>query len=770
MKTLQKLAITTLATVLFIPFASAQATPTPEQMLPAGIDIVLNVDLTQPNPFMPWIEEWETNMNGSNVVTITEDGPASASEDEILFRLITQNPFTFAMSEVEPADEDLYPFPDLYIFGQMSESDFDDLIAANLYGEEEPTITEHNSTQIYELNSDMFLFHYNGIDIVTSSIESAMALIDTYENSGDSLGKTDFWQNSQNRLSGEGFFNIYVDTSFAISDPDTNYILEELGFNQTLIHLITGEIFGINQVEDGYEFEVYVEGDEALLEENDMMFDKYNFTPELYKTMSGHNIILYTENSGADHWKDDFLKTFSDDSEFLDIYDEMVTSIDEEIGINIDEDLFPYLTGNNAIAVHNSEQLMPAITAVFKSSLSFKDTLDQLNDSITDANLMNDSYQQQLHLISGQYFVHHMMNDPDLGEVDLWLGLTSDNLLVISTHHELPIIFRNAGDMTLNEGFAMNFEGAQSNTSSLFYMDFQNLADYIEYGMTENGATEEELQEIADFAAPWHNLYMISFADRNQTWGNGFLGVDHEMLAALDWDSFFEGFFFGTSSVYNDATFEPLEPFDLTVTRLFCDVQKDDWFYTYITDLSGMNVVQGYSDGCFRPNDPVTRAEFVKMMMAGLDAIDYEYSPIPTSVPAYFGDVNNEWFANYVNTAAANSFVEGYEDDTFRPNNSISRAEAVQALYGIGAMEKPLGFSPFTDVHSGDWFNTAVTAMYNANIISGKSQSIFDPHTDITRAEAAKIIDLYLDHIVAQMELDAWIDDATITEEEYDMM
>ncbi|MEZ4087295.1 MAG: S-layer homology domain-containing protein [Candidatus Gracilibacteria bacterium] len=762
MKTLQKFAVATLCAVFFIPFAEAQSVPTPEQMLPANIDIVVSADLTQPNPFTPLIEAWEEDMVGNNVVTITEDGPASPSEDDILFRFLTQKPFTFAMNTVEATEEDPYPMPDMYLFGDLSDQDFEDLIASRLYEDEEPTSSDHNGTTIYEVSSDMYIFQYIDIDVVTSSLESAQTLIDTYENNGDSLSKKDFWQNSEDHITIDGFVSMYVDPAFAAQDLEAQELFEELGLNKSLIGLMTGEIFRLGQTEDGFDFQMYVEGDQDKLEELDMEFDKYNFTPSLYKTISGNNIILYTENNGANEWKEDFLKSFSPDSEVMDLYNEMVSSIEEETGINIDEDLFPYLGGKNMIAVHNSEQLFPAITAVFESNSGFKDTLNELNDAIADANLDNSSYQQQLHLISGQYFVHHMMKDPEFGDIDLWLGMTSDNLFVISTHHELNTIFRAAGNMTLNEGFAKNFEGPQDNTSSLFYMDFENLADYVAYGMTEQGASEEELQEVADMAAPWHNLYLISFADGNQSWANGSLGVNHELLAQVDW----EELLFGPSYVYDDYYDEspfPIEP--NFPSRLFCDVHADDWFYTYVTNLSDMDIVSGYSDGCFRPNDPVTRAEFVKMFIAGLEAIDWEISPVMTSTPAFFSDVSDAWYTTYVNEAAANSLINGYPDDTFRPNNSISRAEAMEVLFGLTMMDENPIAHPFTDVLPGDWFNDSVTAMYDAGIISGKTPDMFDPHANITRAEAAKVINLYLDYLKDKMDLETFFEEAGEIEE-----
>lgn len=102
----------------------------------------------------------------------------------------------------------------------------------------------------------------------------------------------------------------------------------------------------------------------------------------------------------------------------------------------------------------------------------------------------------------------------------------------------------------------------------------------------------------------------------------------------------------------------------------FSDVDDSMWFAKYIGYMQQFNVINGYEDGTFRPNNPITRAEFV--------TIACRFVKNMSSSTSKFSDVASEYWAYpYVSFAAANSWVTGYENGTFRPENTITRAEAV---------------------------------------------------------------------------------------------
>ena len=106
---------------------------------------------------------------------------------------------------------------------------------------------------------------------------------------------------------------------------------------------------------------------------------------------------------------------------------------------------------------------------------------------------------------------------------------------------------------------------------------------------------------------------------------------------------------------------------DKTYSSTFNDVAKDCWAANYIGYMQQFGIVTGYTDGSFRPDAPVTRAEFA--------AIASRFEKL-TQGSASFTDVpDTHWAVRYINFAATRGWVTGYEDGTFKPEHSITRAE-----------------------------------------------------------------------------------------------
>ena len=101
----------------------------------------------------------------------------------------------------------------------------------------------------------------------------------------------------------------------------------------------------------------------------------------------------------------------------------------------------------------------------------------------------------------------------------------------------------------------------------------------------------------------------------------------------------------------------------------FTDVASDAWYNNAVSTLSGMGILGGYEDGSFRPNASITRAEFV--------AIATRFFDYSACYEGGFTDVSyGDWYADCVQASADMGLVNGYEDGSFRPNASITRAEA----------------------------------------------------------------------------------------------
>ena len=167
-------------------------------------------------------------------------------------------------------------------------------------------------------------------------------------------------------------------------------------------------------------------------------------------------------------------------------------------------------------------------------------------------------------------------------------------------------------------------------------------------------------------------------------------------------------------------------------------------------ELVSRGVIRGYDDGTFRPAAQITRAEFTTMLMRATGkAMTISSADKPFSdVPPYPG----EWYSENVIMANGLGLIEGYEDGTFRPEAQITRAEAMQIIFNfsnqlkaVQVIDQPLdSLISFSDVQKTDWFLTPVAAGVYYGIINGATPTTFEPGRNLTRAEAAKMIHLFL--------------------------
>lgn len=161
----------------------------------------------------------------------------------------------------------------------------------------------------------------------------------------------------------------------------------------------------------------------------------------------------------------------------------------------------------------------------------------------------------------------------------------------------------------------------------------------------------------------------------------------------------------------------------LAQTETFSDVYSTHINNDAITYLKGENVVQGYTDGSYKPENRINRAEFIKIIVASQTAN-------PTGSYC-FTDVKNEWYAKYVCTAKNLGYVQGYADGSFKPGDYINFAEASKIV------TKALGVKSDTTGTNNEWFAGYVKGLENQKAIP---TTIQDFDKDITRGDMAEVI------------------------------
>ena len=183
---------------------------------------------------------------------------------------------------------------------------------------------------------------------------------------------------------------------------------------------------------------------------------------------------------------------------------------------------------------------------------------------------------------------------------------------------------------------------------------------------------------------------------------------------------------------YPDKTFGPDKPMTRAeVTMMFArllkerpekgrkyimpykDIHENDWYAYAVTFMSEKKLVSGYPDGTFKPNAPITRAEFA--------SIASRFDSLVDKADLKFSDVSkNHWAYKVICSAEAKGWISGYPDGTFKPEKNITRAEVVSSTNRILNRYADLDFAkahvqelaPMIDMNDSHWaYGPVVEAM-----------------------------------------------------------
>ena len=155
---------------------------------------------------------------------------------------------------------------------------------------------------------------------------------------------------------------------------------------------------------------------------------------------------------------------------------------------------------------------------------------------------------------------------------------------------------------------------------------------------------------------------------------------------------------------------------EVEITVTFQDVPEDAWYAQAVNTLASLGILNGVKDGQFAPNRSITRAEFAAIAMRLANPVSEGSNP--------FSDVQEgDWFYDQVVGARSYGWITGYKDGTFRPNCTITRAEAATLVNRMLARTADTAYvdangvslRQFPDVKQSDWFYYAVMEAANAH-------------------------------------------------------
>ncbi|MDO5707144.1 MAG: S-layer homology domain-containing protein [Andreesenia angusta] len=172
----------------------------------------------------------------------------------------------------------------------------------------------------------------------------------------------------------------------------------------------------------------------------------------------------------------------------------------------------------------------------------------------------------------------------------------------------------------------------------------------------------------------------------------------------------------------------------------FNDIEKH-WGREVIQKLASEEIINGYLDGSFKPDNKITREEVATLIYKTMKKYDQieEYSG-----KNLFDDIEKRYSEEYINTLANMNIIKGYEDGDFRPETNISREEFATLIYRYAKKEGVLNESKKGNLSDSDeistWAKTPVAVMIGNDLIKGMSDGSFKPKNLLTRAEAAQLL------------------------------
>jgi len=168
----------------------------------------------------------------------------------------------------------------------------------------------------------------------------------------------------------------------------------------------------------------------------------------------------------------------------------------------------------------------------------------------------------------------------------------------------------------------------------------------------------------------------------------------------------------------------------------FIDVSSTNPHYASITSLVSQTVLEGYSDGTFKPDQAVNRAEALKIILMGTGV-----TVGSSSAGLLFSDVPaSEWFYNHVGVAVTKGIVKGYDDGSFKPDQTVTRAEAMKMLTLAAGVTLPDADTPFNDVALDAWYATYATYSKTWNIEPPQTDGLWHAEDPVTRADLSEMV------------------------------
>ncbi|MEQ6356883.1 S-layer homology domain-containing protein [Lysinibacillus sp. M3] len=413
-----------------------------------------------------------------------------------------------------------------------------------------------------------------------------------------------------------------------------------------------------------------------------------------------------------------------------------------------------------SITLNNVGQVMKGSSVDMKVASAY----DQyLNPMTINPSKMNWTVEGNIGKMDGATFTATQKGEGKIiGEYD---GVrTSTTVKVVDLSQEKPIVLDS-----FDNASSWKVEVAKANASITNAKDYarQGTASLkLNYDFTTAGSDTKAAYMVAKSPIPINgkpnNIGVWVFGDAGKQWLRGVLvdgsgakqTIDFTSQGGMDWN----GWKYVTANIPNDVTlplkFERLYVAQPTASLqkkgqlyfdqlqavyqdnheelVYTDVTKGHWAFSDIQSLNTKSLIKGYSNGTFKPEASITRAEAATIIARALN--------LTTTKDPSFKDVSKDHYAYSAIAAVEQAgIIKGQEAGKFNPNGQLSRAEMSAILtraYKLTGSSKV----NFTDVKSTHWAYSDIQALVSNNLTGGFPDNTFRPNTQITRAQFSSFL------------------------------
>ena len=338
-------------------------------------------------------------------------------------------------------------------------------------------------------------------------------------------------------------------------------------------------------------------------------------------------------------------------------------------------------------------------------------------------------------------------------------------LLVDEVSNSSEYVEAMAGDAMDTVMSEYGLDGAGCETFYLDLVDTENGNAKVTMGA---GDSLKIYWPIPEQAGSSSRLYVVHYygLDRTETDAGAELSAeprhvqqaDIEQVGGVRYAVFEVSSFSPFALVWEESVDSPL-PIIPPVTP-----SEPDYTPNWLNTTDHVSYIIGYEDGTVKPNAGITRAEVATIFFRLLT--DGARERFWSEANAYSDVAAGSWYNIAVSTLSNMGILGGYEDGTFRPNASITRAEFAKIAVSFFDWADVYAVNGFVDVRGSAWYANYVAVAAELGLIEGYGGNVFRPDATITRAEACTIINRTLgrapdtDHLLPVAQMNTWPDNS----------